>query len=177
MTGGQETSSQLKLGINGFGRVGKLTLWHHVARKYFSEIIVNIGRRLAIPLRILPTTRPTTPPTGRCVLFCTATTPEPVIGQVNPAGRSMVINGVPVRFLSESRDPARIAWKDNGVRLVIDATGKFLDPTKAADSAGGSCLGHLEAGAEKVLVTAPFKIKDKAKGHARLRHHHGDGHQ
>ena len=37
--------SGLKLGINGFGRIGKLTLWHHVARKYFPEIVVNIGRR------------------------------------------------------------------------------------------------------------------------------------
>ena len=34
-----------KLGINGFGRIGKFTLWHHVGRKYFDEIIVNIGRQ------------------------------------------------------------------------------------------------------------------------------------
>ena len=34
-----------KLGVNGFGRIGKLTLWHHVGRKYFDEIIVNIGRQ------------------------------------------------------------------------------------------------------------------------------------
>ena len=37
---------RLKLGINGLGRIGKLTLWHHVARKYFEEIIVNIGREV-----------------------------------------------------------------------------------------------------------------------------------
>jgi glyceraldehyde 3-phosphate dehydrogenase len=36
--------SSLKLGINGLGRIGKLTLWHHVGRKYFSELVVNIGR-------------------------------------------------------------------------------------------------------------------------------------
>ena len=35
----------MKLGINGFGRIGKLTLWHHVARKFFDEITVNIGRQ------------------------------------------------------------------------------------------------------------------------------------
>ena len=34
----------LKLGINGFGRIGKLTAWQHVARKFFKEIVVNIGR-------------------------------------------------------------------------------------------------------------------------------------
>ena len=36
--------SGLKLGVNGFGRIGKLTVWHHVARKQFAEILVNIGR-------------------------------------------------------------------------------------------------------------------------------------
>ncbi len=34
----------LKLGVNGLGRIGKLTVWHHVGRKYFDEIVVNIGR-------------------------------------------------------------------------------------------------------------------------------------
>ena len=34
----------MKLGINGLGRIGKLSLWHHVGRKYFSEIIINLGR-------------------------------------------------------------------------------------------------------------------------------------
>jgi hypothetical protein len=33
------------LGVNGFGRIGKLTLWHHVGRKYFDDIIINIGRQ------------------------------------------------------------------------------------------------------------------------------------
>ncbi|MEM2772596.1 MAG: glyceraldehyde 3-phosphate dehydrogenase NAD-binding domain-containing protein, partial [Candidatus Pacearchaeota archaeon] len=36
----------MKLGINGLGRIGKLTLWHHVARKYFKEIVVNVGREV-----------------------------------------------------------------------------------------------------------------------------------
>ena len=34
------------LGINGLGRIGKLTLWHHISRKYFSDIIINIGRKV-----------------------------------------------------------------------------------------------------------------------------------
>ena len=34
------------LGINGLGRIGKLTLWHHIARKYFPQIVVNIGRQV-----------------------------------------------------------------------------------------------------------------------------------
>ena len=44
-------SDGFKLGINGFGRIGKLTLWHHVARKYFSEIIFNIGRKVGTSLK------------------------------------------------------------------------------------------------------------------------------
>ena len=36
----------IPLGINGLGRIGKLTLWHHVGRKYFSEIVVNMGRKV-----------------------------------------------------------------------------------------------------------------------------------
>ena len=35
---------QMNIGINGFGRIGKLTAWHHVGRKYFSDIVINIGR-------------------------------------------------------------------------------------------------------------------------------------
>jgi glyceraldehyde 3-phosphate dehydrogenase len=42
--------SDLKLGINGFGRIGKLSVWHHVARKYFGEIVVNIGRQVGTSL-------------------------------------------------------------------------------------------------------------------------------
>ena len=38
------TTSDLKLGINGMGRIGKLSLWHHIARKSFSEIVINLGR-------------------------------------------------------------------------------------------------------------------------------------
>ena len=45
-----------KLGVNGFGRIGKLTLWHHVGRKYFDEIIVNIGRQPGSSSKILPIT-------------------------------------------------------------------------------------------------------------------------
>ena len=45
------STSDLKLGVNGFGRIGKLTVWHHVARKYFKEIVVNIGRQAGTSLQ------------------------------------------------------------------------------------------------------------------------------
>jgi glyceraldehyde 3-phosphate dehydrogenase len=66
-----------------------------------------------------------------------------------------------VRFLRENRNPAEIGWGTHGVRLVVDATGQFLDPTLGPEEPRGSVRGHLAAGAEKVVVSAPFKIKDK----------------
>ena len=49
------------------------------------------------------------------------------------------------------------------MKLVVDTTGKFLDPTLFPDHPQGSVRGHFDAGAEKVIVSAPFKIKDKGK--------------
>jgi glyceraldehyde 3-phosphate dehydrogenase len=51
---------------------------------------------------------------------------------------------------------------ENNVRLVVDATGQFLDPSISPLTPGGAVKGHLEAGAEKVIVSAPFKIKDQS---------------
>jgi glyceraldehyde 3-phosphate dehydrogenase len=45
--------SDLVLGINGLGRIGKLTLWHHVGRKYFREIVVNMGRSIGNSMEAL----------------------------------------------------------------------------------------------------------------------------
>lgn len=73
----------------------------------------------------------------------------------------MLIDGVPVTILRESRNPRDIAWKDNNVRVVVEATGKFKDPTVPPDAKEGSVRGHVEAGSEKVIVSAPFKIKEK----------------
>jgi len=53
-------------------------------------------------------------------------------------------------------------WRRYGVDVVVDATGKFLDPTLDADHAKGAIRGHLEAGARVVIASAPFKVKDKA---------------
>ena len=43
----------MKLGINGLGRIGKLTLWHHVSKKYFSGVVINIGREVGRSLEDL----------------------------------------------------------------------------------------------------------------------------
>jgi glyceraldehyde 3-phosphate dehydrogenase len=74
----------------------------------------------------------------------------------------MEINGTPVTILRKDRNPREIPWKSLQVPLVVDTTGKFLDPTASPDQKNGSVLGHLQAGAQKVIVSAPFKIKDKS---------------
>ena len=66
--------------------------------------------------------------------------------------------GIPIRILHEARNPRDISWGREGVRVVIDCTGVFLDPTRPADHPKGSLRGHLEAGADKVILSAPFKI-------------------
>ncbi|RUM38667.1 MAG: glyceraldehyde-3-phosphate dehydrogenase, partial [Desulfobulbus sp.] len=74
---------------------------------------------------------------------------------------TMTINGTPVTVLREARNPKDIKWQENGVRMVVDTTGVFKDPTADAEAGWGSVRGHLQAGAEKVMVSAPFKIKSK----------------
>ncbi|MDH4232877.1 MAG: glyceraldehyde-3-phosphate dehydrogenase, partial [Nitrospirota bacterium] len=65
--------------------------------------------------------------------------------------------------LRSARDPGDIGWKNYGAGLVVDTTGQFLDPTLSADAPKGALRGHLAAGAERVIASAPFKIKDKTK--------------
>src|SRR5262249_58694039 len=64
---------------------------------------------------------------------------------------AIVIERTPVRVLAE-RDPARLPWKQLGVDLVLECSGLFTDRDKAAK--------HLEAGAKKVIISAPAKGAD-----------------
>jgi glyceraldehyde 3-phosphate dehydrogenase len=153
--------SGLKLGINGFGRIGKLTLWHHVGRKFFDELVVNLGREAGTSLEDIAhyVERDSTYGLLRAYLY--GHHAEPVIQDIDEKRGSMSIDGLRVRFLRSHRDPAEINWKDQDIRLVVDTTGQFLDPTLSADHPKGALRGHLESGAEKVIVSAPFKIEDK----------------
>jgi len=152
---------QMKIGINGLGRIGKLTLWHHAGRRYFNEIVVNIGRQAGTGMADIAHYLERDSTYGSLHTFLHGYRAEPVITDVNEADGTMVIDGIPVRLLRSSRMPVEIDWKAHGVRLVIDTTGQFLDPTLPADHPKGAVRGHLEAGAEKVIVSAPFKIKEE----------------
>lgn len=151
----------LKLGINGFGRIGKLTVWHHIARKYFSEIVVNIGREAGTSLEDIAHYLERDSSYGLLHGFLYGQSASSLISDIDEKNGSLKLNGIKISFLRSSRNPAEINWLDKGVSLVVDTTGQFLDPTLPADHPKGSARGHLEAGAAKVIVSAPFKIKDK----------------
>lgn len=153
----------MKLGINGFGRIGKLTLWQNIGRKYFDEIVVNIGREVGTSLEDIVHYAERDSTYGRLHSYLNGHMAEPVISGLDEKTGSVLIDSIPVRFLRESRNPADINWESCDVRLVVDTTGQFLDPTLPEDTPGGSVRGHLKAGADKVIVSAPFKIKDKRK--------------
>ena len=151
----------MKLGINGLGRIGKLSLWRHVSSKYFPELVVNVGREVGGSLDDLAACIERDSTYGHLGNYLYGYKGGRVIENLNNDAGTMVIDGLPVKVLRQSRDPKDIAWRENGVRLVIDSTGAFTDPTADAGAAKGSLRGHLAAGAEKVLLSAPFKIKSK----------------
>ena len=151
----------MKLGINGLGRIGKLTLWHHVSKKYFSGIVVNIGREVGRGLEDLAAAIERDSTYGRLGTYLHGHKAGRVIEELDNERGTMLVNGVPLTVLRQARDPKRIAWRENEVKLVVDTTGVFSDPTTDSASEKGALRGHVEAGAEKVILSAPFKIKSK----------------
>jgi glyceraldehyde 3-phosphate dehydrogenase len=152
-----------KLGINGLGRIGKLTLWHHTGRRYFDELVINIGREVGTSLADIAHYVERDSTYGLLQGYLHGHNSKPVIQDINEAGGTLIVDGIKVQILRSSRNPKEIAWNDHGVKLVVDTTGQFLDPTLPPDAPKGSVRGHLDAGADKVIVSAPFKIKDKKK--------------
>ena len=164
MANENDASKDITLGINGFGRIGKLTLWHHVGRRFFKKIVVNIGRQVGTSLDDIAHYVQRDSTYGALNTYLHGCQAGPAITQIDTASGSMMINGVRVHFLNKARNPVEIDWQAHKVRLVVDSTGQFLDPTLPADQPRGSLRGHLAAGAEKVIASAPFKIKHEGLG-------------
>ena len=163
MTPATHKKSGFKLGVNGLGRIGKLTVWHHAGRGYFDELVVNIGRPSGVCLADIAHYLERDSTYGSLQGYLYGCQSGPVIGDLDESAGSMTINGVKVTVLRSARNPRELRWKDHNVRLVVDTTGQFLDPTLNPDHPAGALRGHLESGAEKVIASAPFKIKDKGK--------------
>ncbi len=153
----------LKLGINGLGRIGKLTIWHHIARKYFKEIVVNVGREVGTSLNDIAHYIVRDSTYGSLPMYLYGFKPKEILTDVDESAGKMTIDGIKITVLKNSRNPVELNWKNYDVELVVDTTGKFVDPTISSKAPGGAVRGHIEAGAKKVIVSAPFKIKDKTK--------------
>jgi glyceraldehyde 3-phosphate dehydrogenase (phosphorylating) len=153
----------VRLGINGLGRIGKLTLWHHVSRRSFDSIVVNVGREVGNRLQHVADYVERDSTYGPLSRYIHGFRGGRIIEEVDEAKGTMRVNGVQVTVLREHRNPKDIKWKEHRVELVVECTGVFRDPTVPADAAGGSLRGHLEAGAKKVILSAPFRIRDKSE--------------
>ena len=153
------TSESMVLGINGLGRIGKLSLWHHAGRKYFDKIVINVGREVGTSMEDIIHYIERDSTYGRLEAYLNGYQGEPVITDVDLDAFTLTVNGIKVQILKNHRNPKHIEWADHGVNVVVDTTGQFLDPNLSADDPKGSIRGHLEAGVQKVVASAPFKLK------------------
>ncbi|MBS1238659.1 MAG: Glyceraldehyde-3-phosphate dehydrogenase (phosphorylating), partial [Deltaproteobacteria bacterium] len=150
------------LGINSLGRIGKLTLWHHIGRKYFSEIVINIGREVGTGLSTIAQLIEKDSTYGTMQKFLYGIKAKRIIEIVDEKKGKLLIDGIPVTILREARNPIEIGWRNYGADVVVECTGKFGDPTAAPDEKNGSIKGHLASGAKIVINSSAFKIKNKA---------------
>ncbi|MFA4987074.1 MAG: glyceraldehyde 3-phosphate dehydrogenase NAD-binding domain-containing protein [Candidatus Brocadiia bacterium] len=149
------------LGINGLGRIGKLTLWHHVARRRFDRIVINIGRMAGHGLADVADYICHDSTYGTLAAYLEGHKGATTFEVVSEQNGELLIHGMPVKILRSARDPRSIGWRNEGVSLVIETTGKFADPSKPEDEKNGSLRGHLAAGAEVVLLSSAFKVPSK----------------
>jgi glyceraldehyde 3-phosphate dehydrogenase len=126
-----------KIGINGFGRVGRLTL--RAVNQYHK------GKMEVAAINDLTDAK-----TNAHLLKWDSTYGR-YPGEIKAADNSIIVDGKEVKVLAE-RDPAKIPWRDWGVDIVIESTGLFTDATKAA--------AHLQGGAKKVIISAPARNED-----------------
>ncbi len=151
-----------RIGVNGFGRIGKMLLWYFAADGYFDTAVVNTGREVGGGLEDFAHALGTDSTYGPAERFLRGVNAEREIRIVDDEKGIIDFFGLHIRVLRRARDPRAIDWRGEGVGLVVDATGKYLDPTQSPEREGGSLRGHLAAGASKVIASAPFKIKDRS---------------
>lgn len=123
-----------KIGINGFGRIGRQVMRIATEQNRSEMEIVAINDL--------------TDTTTNAHLFKYDSNYGKFPGSVEASQDAIIVNGKKVRVLAE-RDPGKIPWKDFGVELVIESTGLFTDPAKAQ--------AHFQSGVKKVIISAPAK--------------------
>src|SRR5438874_8148318 len=126
-----------RIGINGFGRIGRQTL---------KAMLERHPRDLeVVALNDITDTR------TNAHLLKDDSTYGHFPGEVEATADTLDVNGHKVKVISQ-RDPGQIPWGDLGIELVIESTGLFTDASKAA--------AHLKGGAKKVIISAPAKGED-----------------
>ncbi len=123
----------IKVGINGFGRIGRMVF--RAAVQNFADIeIVGINDLLE--------------PDYLAYMLRYDSVHGRFKGDIAVEGNTLIVNGKKIR-LTQLRDPAELKWNEVGADIVIEATGLFLDKATAEK--------HLKAGAKKVIMSAPSK--------------------
>ncbi|HHV80405.1 MAG: type I glyceraldehyde-3-phosphate dehydrogenase [Dictyoglomi bacterium] len=126
----------MKVGINGFGRIGRQVFKALIDRYPDIEVVaINDITDITTNVHLLKYDSNY----GRFP------------GEVKVDGNDMVVNSRKVKVFAE-KDPANLPWKDLGVDLVVESTGLFTDADKAS--------AHIKGGAKKVIITAPAKGED-----------------
>jgi len=122
----------IKVGINGFGRIGRRVFRAAVGRDDIEVVAIND----LLEVEYLAYMLKYDSVHGR---FC---------GEVSTEGGKLIVNGKEVRVTAET-DPSKLAWGEAGVDVVVESTGIFLTSESAQ--------GHIDAGAKKVVMSAPSK--------------------
>ncbi|MCL0059980.1 type I glyceraldehyde-3-phosphate dehydrogenase [Dehalococcoidia bacterium] len=126
-----------RIGINGFGRIGRQVL------KAINDY--HAGELEVVAVNDLTDTRTN----AHLLKYDSNYGRYP--GTVEATEDAIIVDGKKIRVVTE-RDPAKIAWSDFGVEIVVESAGLFTDATRAA--------AHLNGGAKKVIITAPAKNED-----------------
>jgi len=126
----------VRVGINGFGRIGRQSLKALIERSPEVEVVA-VNDLVDVPTNAL--------------LFKHDSTYGAYPGEVSHTEDSIIIDGKAVKVL-QIKDPATLPWGDLGVDIVLESTGLFTDAEKAA--------AHITAGAKKVIISAPAKKED-----------------
>ena len=129
--------AKVRVGINGFGRIGRQAL-KNILRVHGDKLDV-------VAINDLLDTK------TNAHLFKYDSSYGNHQGTVEARDNSIVIDGEEIQISAE-RDPAKIPWKKYGVEVVVESTGFFTDAKKAA--------AHIEAGAKKVIISAPARNED-----------------
>ena len=138
----------IKVGINGFGRIGRLVFRAICDQGLLGKEIEVVAVNDLVPADNLAYLVKYDSTQGKFPGTVTSKKSSPTVAEDDV----LVVNGHEIKCLAVKEGPAALPWRALGVDIVIESTGLFTDATKAK--------GHLDAGAKKVIISAPAKDED-----------------